>query len=111
MAIQQADKLTVRQQLEESEKRVNQQRKEGRITTMRILRQLAIKLKRPGINDLSFKVYWIGISPDQEEIVDKSGRIVAKIPLENLEDAPASANARHKIGARLEAGVRAYCRV
>lgn len=111
MTVQQSGKLTVRQQLEEDGKRIRQQREEGRKIVIAILKKLAIKLKRPEINDLSFRVYGIGISPDQEEIVDKNGRIAARISLDSLEDAPASSDTRRKIEARMEAYLRAYCRI
>jgi len=96
----------IRQQHEDDEKRVDQQREGGRKIVMAILAGLANKCKSLWINDLSFRVNRRRVSPDQEEILDKDGRTVARLPREWLEDAPASSDVRHKIEACLEAAIR-----
>jgi hypothetical protein len=107
MDVQQAGaRNDIRQQHEEDEKRVNQQREDGRKIVIATLAGLANKYKSPWINDLSFKANRRGICPDQEEILDKDGRTVARPPREWLEDAPASSDVRHKIEACLEAAIR-----
>jgi hypothetical protein len=110
MDIQQIDarnnRNDIRQQHEEDEKRLDQQREGGRKIAMAILAGLANKYKGHWINDLSFRVNRRGVSPDQEDILDTDGRTVAKLPREWLEDAPASSEVCHKIEACLEAAIR-----
>ena len=96
----------IRQRHEEDQKRVDQQREGGRKIAIAILAGLANKYKSPWIKDLSFRVNRRGVSPDQEKILDKDGRTVARLPRDWLEDAPASSDVRHKIEACLEAAIR-----
>jgi hypothetical protein len=113
MDIQQIDarnnRNDIRQQHEEDEERVDQQMEGGRKIVIAILVGLANKYKSLWINDLSFKANRRGVSPDQEELLDKDGRTVARLPREWrewLEDSPASSDVRHKIEACLEAAIR-----
>ena len=83
---------------------VSQEIEEGANIVSEILRNLATQLNQPKINGLSFERTSFQLS-----IVDlDQGKIVAKVTMEDLTDAPADREVRHKLEAQLCAAVTAY---
>jgi hypothetical protein len=87
--------------------KIDQQIVAGRNIAIETLNKL---LLNAGIdsNLFRFKIYRPGIKPDQEVILDASGRTLARIPTEWLQDAPTGSGIRAKLEARLSSALIAH---
>ena len=107
MAIQQVDKLTVRQQMEEDEQRTNQQMEAGKKIISENISKLSREFKRPDINGFSFEANNKDFDCDRISILDINRRVVMKVSEKELTDIPSSSTpeVRHRFEARLRAAV------
>lgn len=92
----------------DEEQRIQRQMANGRKFVGDLLNDLAIQLGRPEVKDFSFGYRSEGSSPDQERIIDSTGKTVATFPFEWLQDAPSTPEARVKLKARLEEATKRF---
>ncbi|MGA7343776.1 MAG: hypothetical protein WBE72_06155 [Terracidiphilus sp.] len=102
MAIQQVDKRDVRQQMEEDEQRINQQREAGKKIIAETINKVSKEFSRPDINSFSFER-----RRDHWYILDVNRRVVMRVSEEELTNSPSprTPEVRRRFEARIRKAV------
>lgn len=110
MAIQHVDMRTVRQQIEEGEQRIKQQREAGKKIIRDNISEMSKEFNRPDLNESSFDTNHKDFDHDRISILDLNRRVVMKVSEEEMSDisSPATPEVRHRFEARLRAAFVAH---
>lgn len=80
----------------------------GKNIIREVLDKLATDLKQPKIKDFQFRSSDKDFDNDQESILDDQLKVVTKVNVDDLADAPATPTTRRNLEAQLKAAVKAH---